>query len=516
MNSDLHKRRIRSLSVNDQKQQTNQNDNLRVETNQKLSSAMKAMEDKFLKLITDIQVKMMDRVDAVKKEAESIEKDTRKMKIDINRCEEKFTLTRQDVLNLKDEVRITIKESHSRAGKEIEKIDSKVNECVTLMDFETFKISLKHNYAVKKEVKDIRTDFMSLSKKLKENYMDLNQLDYLKMKIQKENQAEVARCAKKEEFLTHINNYEAFLNNFQKHKTLMLEEIGHLKNGERNLKTILDTKASLQDVDEIYIKFEDYGTNSAFQELREKVIPPVKSFESDILKFREQNLQHREIIFRFDEVITTKASKMDLKNLETKIGKTFIDRKQFSAYQSQTKTEIEEHYDYLIKLEDAMDLLNHELNKEIYQAVRRATLPLTKAVMIGKELQEEEDPAAKDQMILSIMKILEDRQEKITLEKQRKLKSSQSRRTPASNRGLRSFIKVDKQWKHFMKQKSPKPDDRSVRNRSSSKIFIDSSDPNLRKNKPFSPQRPQILQLMPVPLSQRNLRQNRLPEFGPK
>ena len=155
----------------------------------------------------------------------------------------------------------------------------------------------------------------------------------------------------------------------------------------------------------------------AFNELHEKVIPSVKSFEQDILKYREQNLQHREIIFRFDEIMTTKASKMDLKFMKNELKKNFIDKIEFAEYENKNKQEFENHFDYLVKLEETMDLLNQELNKEIFQAVRRATLPLSKALLIGKRLQEEEDPVVKDQLIRSIMKMLEDRDEIIAMGK---------------------------------------------------------------------------------------------------
>ena len=108
---------------------------------------------------------------------------------------------------------------------------------------------------------------------------------------------------------------------------------------------------------------------------------------------------------------------MDLKALETKIGKTFVDKIQFSEFEGKNKGIMDDHYDYLVKLEDAMDLLNQELNREIFQAVRRATLPLSKALLIGKKLQEEEDPVVKDQLIRSIMQILEDREEKLSIGK---------------------------------------------------------------------------------------------------
>ena len=70
------------------------------------------------------------------------------------------------------------------------------------------------------------------------------------------------------------------------------------------MKKVNDTwssKASLKDVDTIYQKLTTYASKESFTELFEKVIPAVKVFERDLLKYRDQNLQNREIIRSFDE-----------------------------------------------------------------------------------------------------------------------------------------------------------------------------------------------------------------------
>ena len=118
-------------------------------------------------------------------------------------------------------------------------------------------------------------------------------------------------------------------------------------------------------MDTIYQKLTNYATKESFSELQEKVIPPVKSFQEQLLEYRDQNLQHREIIRRFDDILLTKASKVELKAFEDEIRIKYVDKKEFADFARNNTDKFDEHYDYLIKLEDTLDTLNKEVNKEV-------------------------------------------------------------------------------------------------------------------------------------------------------
>jgi len=153
------------------------------------------------------------------------------------------------------------------------------------------------------------------------------------------------------------------------------------------MKKVNDTwssKASLKDVDTIYQKLTTYASKESFTELFEKVIPAVKVFERDLLKYRDQNLQNREIIRSFDEALMTKAGKIEIKHMEDEIKAKYITIDDFTIYTNDINEILEKHDGNLTELKSMLNILNEEVNKEIFSAVRRATLHLSKSVPIGK------------------------------------------------------------------------------------------------------------------------------------
>lgn len=75
----------------------------------------------------------------------------------------------------------------------------------------------------------------------------------------------------------------------------MQEELGHYKNSLKKFEGQITSKANIVDVDRVVLKFADYATTRAFEELSVKVLPPLKQFQELILKFRHENLQQKEV-----------------------------------------------------------------------------------------------------------------------------------------------------------------------------------------------------------------------------
>ena len=167
-----------------------------------------------------------------------------------------------------------------------------------------------------------------------------------------------------------------------------------------------NSKASLKDVDLVIQKLSQYATKESFKELYDKVIPPVKSFQESMYSYRDQNLQFREIIRRFDDVLLTKASRLDISSFEDEIKNKYVGRIDFAEFSQSNSAKLEEHSELIQKLEDTLDTLNKEVNKEIFAAVRRATLYMSKAMPIGKKLQEKEDISNRDEPIKSLFQII--------------------------------------------------------------------------------------------------------------
>ena len=80
----------------------------------------------------------------------------------------------------------------------------------------------------------------------------------------------------------------------------------------------------------------------------------------------------------------TKAGKIEIKHMEDEIKAKYITIDDFTIYTNDINEILEKHDGNLTELKSMLNILNEEVNKEIFSAVRRATLHLSKSVPIGK------------------------------------------------------------------------------------------------------------------------------------
>lgn len=83
------------------------------------------------------------------------------------------------------------------------------------------------------------------------------------------------------------------------------------------------------------------------------------------------------MIRRFDEVISEKASKQDLRELAKQVS-TYTKAVDFEENIEETNRKIFATNDKLVELEKMIDVMGRNVSKDIYSAVRRATSHLVK------------------------------------------------------------------------------------------------------------------------------------------
>jgi hypothetical protein len=77
----------------------------------------------------------------------------------------------------------------------------------------------------------------------------------------------------------------------------------------------IQDKATVQDITTLRGEMQSFATLTGLRELRREVVPDVKNMIIKVNSYQEENEQMKEMIRRFDEVISDKASKMALKEL---------------------------------------------------------------------------------------------------------------------------------------------------------------------------------------------------------
>ena len=86
------------------------------------------------------------------------------------------------------------------------------------------------------------------------------------------------------------------------------------------------TLVTKTDFEKLYSRFNDYASYQDFKLFKQKVEPLVDKCEKDLFKYEKHNTQMREMIRRFDELISDKVNKYTHKKLEEYVDQTFLEK----------------------------------------------------------------------------------------------------------------------------------------------------------------------------------------------
>jgi rRNA-processing protein FCF1 len=71
-------------------------------------------------------------------------------------------------------------------------------------------------------------------------------------------------------------------------------------------------KATIEDISAVREDMQKYALITSVRELRREILPEVRNMGVKIIHYQQENEQMKEMIRRFDEVISEKASKSAL------------------------------------------------------------------------------------------------------------------------------------------------------------------------------------------------------------
>jgi hypothetical protein len=88
-----------------------------------------------------------------------------------------------------------------------------------------------------------------------------------------------------------------------------------------------EDKVTYAELDRVKSMLEKFASIQQVKDLRSEVIPEIKGLKSLVKEFTEDNINMREMIRRFDEIISEKASKMAVHELEIFVENQYVKKR---------------------------------------------------------------------------------------------------------------------------------------------------------------------------------------------
>lgn len=89
----------------------------------------------------------------------------------------------------------------------------------------------------------------------------------------------------------------------------------------------IQARVTYEELDVVKLDMQKYATLNGLRELEKKVVPLTNQMYDRVMEYAASNEQMREMIRRFDEVLSDKAAKSALSQLEYEIEQAFVKKK---------------------------------------------------------------------------------------------------------------------------------------------------------------------------------------------
>lgn len=89
----------------------------------------------------------------------------------------------------------------------------------------------------------------------------------------------------------------------------------------------IQARVTYEELDVVKLDMQKYATLNGLRELEKKVVPLTNQMYDRVMEYAASNDQMREMIRRFDEVLSDKAAKSALSQLEYEIEQAFVKKK---------------------------------------------------------------------------------------------------------------------------------------------------------------------------------------------
>eukprot|EP00347_Sterkiella_histriomuscorum_P012456 403368505 len=146
------------------------------------------------------------------------------------------------------------------------------------------------------------------------------------------------------------------------------------------IKKDLKLKTYTEETLRIWNNFQNYAEYSDLKDLYQKVLPELSKFEDKVQELTTDCEKVSEIVRRFDEVLSEKASKQNIDDIQIQL-KEYVTQERLWNYKNENDKRIDECFKKYDHLEETLDILGQNISKDIYAAVKKATSHLNNKQM---------------------------------------------------------------------------------------------------------------------------------------
>eukprot|EP00347_Sterkiella_histriomuscorum_P015229 403357819 len=337
-----------------------------------------------------------------------LSKEIRQVKSQVSIQSQKEQEERKESESLKDEVEQNINQEVKISQSDVDfKVQTLMQEVSDLnfkmtnsVSQEQFQLMLNrlNQYAVLQDISRVMAHF--------ENFAKRTELNKTQDKFKKLKKTVKQECVTKEEFQNGIQFVRDEMNKKLEFKLSIDQFNEKLKtfDHEMNRKfhkvnlSISDTNQRIQKVEEdiklrinldiqdiykdlrkktnneetsrLWKNFTKYAEYGDLKDLYNKVLPEVSRFEDSLLDLSKEAAKTQEIVRRFDEVMSDKASKQNFREIQLKLEK-YVLTETLLDYKSDLNVKFLRFLEKQAKLEENLDVLGSNISKDIYAAVKK-------------------------------------------------------------------------------------------------------------------------------------------------
>lgn len=169
-----------------------------------------------------------------------------------------------------------------------------------------------------------------------------------------------------------------YIQSVKKHFAVVTKEIEKIREDFRAYDERLIGKTSVEETQQIWDNFNKFAFYDDLKDLYNRTLPELSRFEERLIK-QNATLEKNDIILRrYDEVLTEKASKIDVKDLEKLMRTGFTPIQDFKDMFEKLNDRITHSTDKNRETERSIDMMGKNISKDIYSAVKRATANISK------------------------------------------------------------------------------------------------------------------------------------------
>ncbi len=159
-----------------------------------------------------------------------------------------------------------------------------------------------------------------------------------------------------------------------------------MKGFQVDMGTELAKKTDKLDLQKVWEQFNKYAMYQDLKDLYNKVLPPLSTFEAKMDEMSASYEQSKEMIRRYDEVISDKANKTAIKEIY-EVMRNYPRNEKIKEIQGGFQKQVDGLKEEMETINSTLKFVSDNINKDIHTAVRRATASLKAQMTQSQSMQ---------------------------------------------------------------------------------------------------------------------------------